>query len=61
MLGVFDDLTRLEEAFKTVYPKADLQRCVVHKVYHTLHPVRKKDQFDMAEYLKRVYRAPNKD
>jgi transposase-like protein len=28
-----------------VYPKADVQRCVVHKVRNTLSRVRKKDQF----------------
>ncbi|MGY4111966.1 transposase-like protein [Aeribacillus sp. SP014] len=42
ILGVFDELTGLEEAFKAVYPKADVQRCVVHKVRNTLGRVRKK-------------------
>src|SRR5690606_16294921 len=51
----------LEEAFKTVYPKADVQRCVVHKVRNTLHRVRKKDQFEVAENLKLIDRAPNKE
>jgi putative transposase len=27
LLGVFDGLPGLEEAFKAVYPKADVQRC----------------------------------
>ena len=51
----------LEEAFKTVYPKADVQRCVVHKVRNTLHRVRKKDQFEVAENLKLIDRASNKE
>jgi putative transposase len=42
LLGVFEGLTGLEEAFKAVYPKADVQRCVVHKVRNTLSRVRKK-------------------
>ena len=45
LLGVFDGLPGLEEAFKAVCPKADVQRCVIHKVRNTLHRVRKKDQF----------------
>ncbi|GMB08364.1 mutator family transposase [Thermolongibacillus altinsuensis] len=56
-----DGLPGLEEAFKTVYPKADVQRCVVHKVRNTLNRVRKKDQFEMAEDLKLIYRSPNKE
>jgi putative transposase len=51
LLGVFDGLPGLEEAFKEVYPKADVQRCVVHKVRNTLNHVRKKDQFEVAEDL----------
>ncbi|MBB3908738.1 putative transposase [Anoxybacillus rupiensis] len=61
LLGVFDGLPGLEEAFKTVYPKADVQRCVVHKVRNTLHRVRKKDQFEVAEGLKLIYCATNKE
>ncbi len=61
LLGVFDGLPGLEEAFKAVYPKADVQRCVVHKVRNTLSRVRKKDQFEVAEDLKLIYRAPNKE
>lgn len=60
LLGVFDGLPGLEEAFKAVYPNADVQRCVVHKVRNTLNRVRKKDQFEVAEDLKLVYRSPNK-
>ncbi len=61
LLGVFDGLPGLEEAFKAVYPKTDVQRCVVHKVRNTLHRVRKKDQFEVAEDLKLIDRAPNKE
>ncbi len=61
LLGVFDGLPGLEEAFKAVYPKADVQPCVVHKVRNTLNRVRKKDQFEVAENLKLIYRAPNKE
>jgi len=61
LLGVFDGLPGLEEAFKAVYPKADVQRCVVHKVRNTLNKVRKKDQFEVAEDLKLIYRSMTRD
>ncbi|WP_445614369.1 IS256 family transposase [Geobacillus sp. YF-1] len=61
LLGVFDGLPGLEEAFEVVYPKADVQRCFVHKVRNTLQCVRKKDQFEVAEDLKLIDRAPNKE
>src|SRR5690606_7826258 len=57
----FWELPGLEEAFRSVYPKADVQRCVVHKVRNTLSRVRKKDQFEVAEDLKLIDRAPNKE
>jgi len=61
LLGVFDGLPGLEEAFKAVYPKADVQRCMVHKVRNTLNKVRKKDQFEVAEDLKLIYRSMTRD
>jgi transposase-like protein len=61
LLGVFDGLNGLEEAFKSVYPKADVQRCVVHKVRNTLNKVRKKDQIEVAEDLKLIYCATTKE
>jgi len=40
-----------------VYPKADFQSCVLHKVKATLKKVRKRDQSAVAEDLKRIYEA----
>ncbi|MGD7018510.1 transposase, partial [Bacillus altitudinis] len=45
----------LEEAFKSIFPKADVQRCVVHKVRSTMNKARKKDQAELSLDLKRVY------
>jgi len=61
LLGVFDGLTGLESAFKEVYPKADVQRCVVHKVRNTLNHVRRKDQAEIAESLKTIYKSPTRE
>lgn len=61
MLGVFDGLTGLETAFQKVFPKADVQRCVVHKMRNLLSKVRKKDQAEIASDFREVYQAPNKE
>ncbi|MDT9724254.1 IS256 family transposase [Xylanibacillus composti] len=58
LLGVFDGLIGLEEAFHSVYPKADVQRCVVHKMRNTFPKVRVKDKVEFLGNLKEVYNAP---
>lgn len=61
LLGVFDGLSGLEEAFKEVYPLADVQRCVVHKIRNVISSVRKKDKEPILSDLKKVYRALSKE
>lgn len=61
LLGVFDGLPGLEAAMKEVYPKADVQRCVTHKVRNAINGVRKKDQTAIAEDLKAIYEANTKE
>lgn len=58
LLGVFDGLVGLEEAFHSVYPKADVQRCVVHKMRSTFPKIRVKDKVEFLGDLKNVYTAP---
>ncbi len=36
LLGIFDGLSGLSDVFRMVFPHADVQRCVVHKVRNTL-------------------------
>ncbi|MTH55809.1 IS256 family transposase [Bacillus mangrovi] len=57
LLGVFDGLPGLEDAFLRTFPKADVQRCVVHKVRNTLNHARKKHQPELAQDLKTIYKA----
>jgi putative transposase len=57
LLGVFDGLSGLEDAFLRAFPKAEVQRCVVHKVRNTLNNARKKHQTELAQDLKTIYRA----
>jgi putative transposase len=61
LLGVFDGLTGLEEAFRETYPHADVQRCITHKVRSTLPKIRDKDKTEFVTDLKTVYNAPDED
>ena len=60
-LFVADGLAGLEEAIKKVFPGADFQRCILHAVRSTLQKVRKVDRAAVAEALKKIYRAANKE
>ncbi|WP_281176396.1 IS256 family transposase [Alicyclobacillus ferrooxydans] len=55
LVGVADGLSGLKDAFLAVYPKADFQRCVVHKLRNTIVKVRAKDKPAILEDLKGVY------
>lgn len=61
LLGVFDGLTGLEDVFREMYPKADVQHCVVHKVRATLPKIRVKDKTEFFDELKQVYNAIDGD
>ena len=55
LVGVADGLTGLKDAFLAVYPKADFQRCVVHKLRNIIVKVRAKDKMGVLADLKGVY------
>ena len=61
LLGVFDGLPGLEEAFREVYPKADVQHCIVHKVRSTFPKIRVKDKLEFLGDLKTIYTAADRD
>ncbi|WP_062495005.1 IS256 family transposase [Paenibacillus sp. 32O-W] len=57
LLGVFDGLPGLDDAFREVYPKADVQHCIVHKVRSTFPKIRVQDKTEFLDDLKTVYHA----
>lgn len=61
LLGVFDGLAGLEEAFRETYPQADVQRCITHKMRNTLSKIRNKDKTEFVTDIKTVYTAPDRD
>ena len=52
-----DGLTGFPEALKGVYPKADIQLCIVHMIRNSLKYVSWKDRKAVARDLKEVYQA----
>lgn len=61
LLGVFDGLPGLEEAFRRAYPKADVQHCVVHKMRNTFPKIRVSDKVEFLNDLKTIYTAMDHD
>lgn len=60
LLGVFDGLPGLE-AFREMYPKADGQHCIVHKMRATFPKIRVSDKTAFLGGLKQVYTAMDAD
>jgi putative transposase len=61
LLGVFDGLPGLEDAFRDTYPKADVQHCIVHKVRSTFPKIRVQDKTEFLDDLKTIYNALDRD
>ena len=53
-----DGLTGIGDAIRAAYPKADVQRCVVHQIRNSLRYVSWKDKKELARDLKAVYGSP---
>ena len=56
-----DGLTGFDEAIRAVYPKAEIQRCVVHQIRNSLRFVSYKDRKDLTKDLKAIYQADTKE
>jgi len=56
-----DGLNGFSEAIKAVYPKAEIQRCVVHQIRNSLKFVSYKDRREIAKDLKSIYQADTED
>ena len=54
-----DGLPRFKEAIQAVFPKAEIQRCVIHMLRNSFKYVSYKDLKKFASDFKAVYNAPN--
>ncbi len=57
-IACVDGLKGFPEAIETVFPKAQVQLCIVHMVRHSLRYVSWKQRKEVAEDLKSIYNAP---
>jgi transposase-like protein len=52
-----DGLTGFSEAIRTVFPKTEIQLCIIHQIRNSLKYVSYKDQKALMADLKKVYQA----
>lgn len=60
LIASVDGLTGFPEAIQTIYPKTEVQLCVVHQIRNSLRYVASKHHKAFMVDLKRVYQALNK-
>jgi putative transposase len=61
LIASIDGLKGFPEAIAQVFPKAEVQLCIVHQIRNSLKYVISKDQKAFMEDLKLVYKATSKD
>ena len=61
LIFAIDGLNGFSEAISAVYPKSEIQRCIVHQIRNSLKFVSWKDRKAVAKDLKSVYTAHNEE
>jgi len=60
LIACIDGLKGFPEAIESIFPKTEVQLCIVHQIRNSLKYIASKDQKAFMADLKRVYRASNK-
>jgi putative transposase len=61
LIACTDNLTGFSEAIASIFPKAEIQSCIVHQIRNSLKYVVSKDKKIFMKDLKKVYQAVNKE
>lgn len=61
LIACVDGLTGFNEAISAVFPKTEIQRCIIHQIRNSTRHVAHKDLKKLMADLKRVYTAPAED
>ena len=61
LIASIDALKGFAEAIQTIFPKTEVQSCIVHQIRNSLKYVASKDQKPFMVDLKEVYRATTKE
>lgn len=56
-----DNLTGFTQAIEAVYPKAEIQKCIIHQIRNSTKYVSYKDIKELIKDLKTVYKAPTEE
>jgi putative transposase len=61
LIACIDNLKGFAEAIESVFPKTQVQLCIVHQIRNSMRFIADKDAKPFMRDLKEVYRAPTKD
>lgn len=61
LIACIDNLNGFEDAIKTIFPKTEVQSCIVHQVRNSYKYIASKDSRAAIADLKLVYQATSKD
>lgn len=61
LIACVDGLTGFPDAIKGVFPRTEIQLCIVHQIRNSLKYVASKNQKEFLKDLKEVYQASSKD
>lgn len=61
LITCIDGLKGFPEAINTIFPKTEIQLCIIHQIRNSLKYIASKNQKEFANDLKLVYKANNKD
>jgi transposase-like protein len=59
LIACIDNLNGFEEAINSIFPKTEVQSCIVHQVRNTIKYVASKDAKVVVSDVKKIYRAAN--
>lgn len=60
-IASMDGLTGFSDAVHAVFPKTEIQRCIIHQIRNSLRYISWKDRKAFVHDLKTVYQAPNRE
>jgi len=60
-IACIDNLKGFAEAIESMFPKAEVQLCIIHQIRNSLKYIASKDKKSFMQDLKLVYQASNKD
>mgnify|MGYP001829032151 FL=1 len=61
LIACVDGLSGFSDAIHAVFPEAEVQRCIIHQIRHSLRYVTWADRKEFTQDLRRIYRASTRE